>query len=340
MVRDDSQLRARRPDIATHTISAPYLSTQRTMRTIANNRAPPPMTPTELARFVRQVEIKTRGLSSQVFSGEYQAAFRGRGMSFSEVRTYQPGDDVRDIDWNVTARTGTPHVKIFEEERELTVLIVADASASMRAGTRGQSKRRLATELAAVLGSAALNNNDKVGGVLFGAGAAAERPMLVPPKKGFQHVLRIVREMVAAPEDGTAGGDLPETLRFVDRVMRRRAICFVVSDFLAPGDYRTPLRVLARRHDVVGLQLTDAFEDALPDVGLLQLEDPETGQRRLVDTSDENTRLRHALYYRRAREAAAQEFRQAGAQLLELRCGGDYVRRLLAFFQQRHKLRS
>ena len=298
------------------------------------------MSPTELARFVRQVEIKTRGLSSQVFTGEYQAAFRGRGMSFSEVRLYQPGDDVRDIDWNVTARTGTPHVKIFEEERELTVLIVADATASLRAGTRGQSKRRLATELTAVLGSAALNNNDKVGAVVFGAGqGGGARPLFVPPKKGFQHVLRIVRELAAAPE---AGGDsgLGEPLRFVDRVMRRRAICFVVSDFLDPGDYRTPLRVLARRHDVVGIQLADAFERDLPDVGLLRIRDPETGQRRLVDTSEPNTRLRHAAYFERARLAAEEEFRSAGAQLLTLDTGEDYVRRLLAFFQRRHNLRS
>ena len=297
------------------------------------------MTPAELAAFVRQVEIKTRGLSSQVFTGEYQAAFRGRGMSFSEVRLYQPGDDVRDIDWNVTARTGTPHVKIFEEERELTVLIVADATASMRAGTRGQSKRRLATELAAVLGSAALNNNDKVGAVLIGAQGTGAGPLFVPPKKGFQHVLRVVREMAAAPEDSTAA-DLGEPLRFVDRVMRRRAICFVISDFLDAGDYRTPLRVLAQRHDVVGIQLADAFEEALPSVGIVQLEDAETGERRLVDTSDENTRVRHAAYFSRARAAAEQEFRQAGAQLLTLRTGEDYVRRLLAFFQQRHNLRS
>ena len=294
------------------------------------------MTPTELARFVRQVEIKTRGLSSQVFTGEYQAAFRGRGMSFSEVRTYQPGDDVRDIDWNVTARTGTPHVKIFEEERELTVLIVADATASLRAGTRGQSKRRLATELAAVLGSAALNNNDKVGAVVYGHDA---HPLFVPPKKGFQHVLRIVRELAAAPEAG-GGAELGEVLRFVDRVTRRRAICFVLSDFLDAGDYRTPLRVLARRHDVVGIQLADAFERELPDVGLIRLQDPESRERRLVDTSEPNTRLRHAAYFERARRAAEEEFRSAGAQLLTLDTGEDYVRRLLAFFQQRHKLRS
>lgn len=294
------------------------------------------MSPAELARFVRQVEIKTRGLSSQVFSGEYQAAFRGRGMSFSEVRLYQPGDDVRDIDWNVTARTGTPHIKIFEEERELTVLIVADATASLRAGTRGQSKRRLATELAAVLGSAALNNNDKVGAVVYGHG---ERPLLVPPKKGFQHVLRIVRELAAAPDAG-GDSDLAEVLRFTDRVMRRRAICFLVSDFLDAGDYRTPLRVLAQKHDVVGLQLADAFEDELPAVGLVQIEDPETGHRRLVDTSDPNTRRRHAAYYAHARAAAEQEFRQAGAQLLTLHTGQDYIRRLLAFFQSRHKLRA
>ena len=180
----------------------------------------------ELARFVRQVEIKTRGLSSQVFSGEYHAAFKGRGMSFSEARAYQPGDDVRDIDWNVTARTGEPHVKVFEEERELSVLLVVDATASMLFGTRGQSKRRLATELAAVIGTSALNNNDKVGALLYGT---AERPLYVPPKKGFQHVLRIVRELGNAGADrGTAR--LADALRFLNNVTRRRAIVFVVSD--------------------------------------------------------------------------------------------------------------
>ncbi len=293
------------------------------------------MEASELARFVRQIEIKTRGLSSQVFSGEYQAAFRGRGMSFSEVRTYQPGDDVRDIDWNVTARTGTPHIKIFEEERELTVVVVVDVSASMRFGTRAQSKRRLATELAAVLGSAALNNNDKVGAVLYGAG----EPLFVPPKKGFQHVLRIVREIGNAPEDGAASA-LAEPLRFIDRVMRRRSIVFLVSDFVEQGDYRTPLRVLARRHDVVGIQLTDAFDVELPSVGLLEVRDLETGRRQLIDTSNAATRTRHATYYQRVREGAAAEFRSAGAQLLELATGEDYVPRLLAFFKGRHKFRA
>ena len=293
------------------------------------------MEATELARFVRQIELKTRGLSSQVFSGEYQAAFRGRGMSFSEVRLYQPGDDVRDIDWNVTARTGTPHVKIFEEERELTVLIVIDVSASMLFGTRGRSKRRLATELAAVLGSAALNNNDKVGAVLYGTG----EPMFVQPKKGFQHVLRIVREIGNAPRHG-GRSDLASPLGFVDRVTRRRAIVFVVSDFVDQGDYRTPLRVLARRHDVVGLRLVDAFDRELPRVGLLEVRDLETGERQLIDTDNAPTRIRHAAYYERLREEVAAEFRSAGAQNLELDTAEDYIPRLLAFFKRRHNLRA
>ena len=175
--------------------------------------------------------------------------------------------------------------------------------------------------------------------MVIGAQSTERKPLFVPPKKGFQHVLRIVREIAAAPEDST-GRDLGEPLRFVDRVMRRRAICFLVSDFLDAGDYRTPLRVLAQRHDVVGIQLADAFEEELPSVGIVQLEDAEAGERRLVDTSDEKTRLRHAAYFSRARAAAEQEFRQAGAQLLTLHTGEDYVRRLLAFFQQRHKLQS
>ena len=298
------------------------------------------MTPSELAQFVRQIEIKTRGLTSQVFSGEYHAAFKGRGMSFSEVRAYQPGDDVRDIDWNVTARTGTPHIKIFEEERELSVLLVVDLTASMRFGTRGQSKRRLATELAAVLGSSALKNNDKVGAVLYGhaddLGDGGQRPFYIPPKKGFQHVLRIVRELGNLPE-GRGRADLGEALRFVDNVTRRRAIVFVVSDLLGQGDYLTPLRVAARRHDLVGLRLVDRLERELPDVGLLPIRDLETGSRAWLDTSDARTRRRHARTFAAERAAAEQAFRTAGAQLLELVCGEDYVGRLLTFFKSRHK---
>ena len=289
----------------------------------------------ELARFVRQIEIKTQGLSSHVFSGEYQAAFRGRGMSFSEVHAYQPGDDVRDIDWNVTARTGEPHIKIFEEERELTVLVVVDTSGSMRFGTQAHPKGRLAIELAAVLGSAALKNNDKVGAVLFGHGDA---PQFVPPQKGFQHVLRIVRELAQVSDGATGRADMAAALRFIDRVTRRRAIVFLISDFIDELEYRTPLRVVAQRHDLVGLRLRDRFEEELPDVGLLPIVDIETGTRRLVDTSDARTRQRHAAYYQRQAVAVEAEFRAAGAQLLTLATGENYVRRLLAFFLRRHNL--
>ena len=302
-----------------------------------------PMQAAELARFVRQIEIKTRGLSSQVFSGEYQAAFRGRGMSFSEVRGYQPGDDVRDIDWNVTARTGEPHIKIFEEERELTVLLAVDTSRSMGFGTHVHSKQRLAIELAAVLGSAALNNNDKVGAVLYGHTAT---PVFVPPAKGFQHVLRIVRELAQAPEtspDPSAASaqtqELAAALRFLDRLTRRRAIVFLISDFIDAADYRTPLRVVAQRHDLVGLHLHDRFEQKLPRVGLLPVVDLETGLRRLVDTSDPQTQYRHTHYYAKLSQQVEAEFRSAGAQLLHLHTGEDYVRRLLAFFMRRHNLR-
>ncbi len=286
----------------------------------------------ELAQFVRQVEIKTRGLSSQVFSGEYHAAFKGRGMSFSEVRTYQPGDDVRDIDWNVTARSGTPHIKIFEEERELSVLLVIDLSASMLFGTRGQSKRRLATELAAVIGSSALKNNDKVGALLYGAAA----PFYIPPKKGFQHVLRIVRELGNLPaQPGVA--DLGEALRYLNNVTRRRAIVFVLSDLLAQGNFSTALRVAGRRHDLVGLHLVDALERELPAVGLLPVVDAESGEQRLIDTSSPRVRRGVARHFAAERADAAQAFRAAGAQVLELTTGEDYVGKLLGFFKARHK---
>ena len=290
------------------------------------------MDATELAQFVRQVELKTRGLSSQVFSGEYHAAFKGRGMSFSEVRNYQPGDDVRDIDWNVTARTGAPHIKIFEEERERSVLLVIDLTASMSFGTRGQSKRRLATELAAVLGTSALNNNDKVGAILYGIDA----PFYVPPKKGFQHVLRIIRELGNMPN--TAGkAKLGEAMQFLNNITKRRAIVFVVSDLLGQDDYTTSLRVAGRRHDLVGLQVVDPFERNLPDVGLIPMFDLETGEKLLIDTSAEKVRRSYARHFAAEREEAKQAFRSAGAQLLELTTGEDYVGKLLQFFKSRHK---
>lgn len=293
------------------------------------------MTSTELAKFVRQIELKTRGLSSQVFSGEYHAAFKGRGMSFSEVRTYQPGDDVRDIDWNVTARSGEPHIKIFEEERELSVVLMVDLTSSMLFGTRGQTKRRLATELAAVIGSSALNNNDKVGAVLYGTG----EPFYVPPKKGFQHILRIVRELgITAAQTGEA--KFAEALQFVTNVTRRRAIVFVIGDFLQQGEYTVPLRVAARRHDLIGLQLVDPFERELPDVGLLPVKDLETGKSSICDTSNTKTRARHQAFYEGERGQAVQQFRTAGAQMLDLTTGQDYIPVLINFFKSRHKRRG
>lgn len=290
------------------------------------------MDATELAQFVRQVELKTRGLSSQVFSGEYHAAFKGRGMSFSEVRNYQPGDDVRDIDWNVTARTGAPHIKIFEEERELSVLLVIDLTASMNFGTTGQTKRRLATELAAVLGTSALNNNDKVGAILYGT----DSPFYIPPKKGFQHILRIIRELGNVPNQ-SGKAKLGEAMQFLNNITKRRAIVFLISDLLGQDDYNTPLRIAGRRHDLVGLHIVDPFERELPSVGLLPIVDLETGEKLLIDTSSERVRRSYSRYFDAEREDARQAFRSAGAQLLELTTGEDYVGKLLQFFKSRHK---
>ncbi len=293
------------------------------------------MDTTELLKRVRRVEIKTRGLSSQVFSGEYHSAFKGRGMSFSEVRNYQPGDDVRDIDWNVTARTGTPHVKIFEEERELSVIVLCDVSGSMTFGTHDQQKRQLATELAAVVGFSALNNNDKVGAVLYGSGA----PLYIPPKKGVQHTLRIVRELIdAAVSPGHA--DLGGALRFVNNVTKRRAVVFVLTDMLDQGGYATPLRVAGRRHDVVVMRLIDPFERELPRIGLLPIRDSETGATALVDTSDGNTRARFANFYSEERARSQSALRKTGASVLDLTVGEDYAGKLLTFFKGRHKRMS
>ena len=293
------------------------------------------MTPAELARFVRKVEIKSSRLTTQVFTGEYHAAFRGRGMSFAEVRDYQPGDDVRDIDWNVTARTGEPHIKVFEEERELTVLVLVDVSASMLFGTREQSKARLATELTAVLGHAALKNNDKIGALLYGH----ERLQFIPPQKGFRHLLHIVRELaVVEPSRGSA--DLAQALRFVNDVVRRRAVVFVVSDFVDQGDgFRTPLNVTARRHDLVGLRMTDTFEQTPPSAGLVVLRDLETGAKRLVDSASPAFRTAFAERQQTQREEMEQLFHRASAQLLSLRTGEDYVPALMQFFHARQRRR-
>ena len=292
------------------------------------------MIPAELARTVRLLEIQTRHLVNDIFSGEYESVFKGRGVEFSEVREYQPGDDVRTIDWNVTARRGTPYVKQFVEERELTVILAVDGSASTRFGTQGALKRERAAEIAAVLGLAANRNNDRAGALLFAEGI--ER--YVPPRKGKKHVLRLVRDILSF-DPPALGTDLAGALDFLARVLHRRSVVFVLSDFLDSG-YGRALTTLAVRHDVVALALSDRRDRELPDVGLIEVVEPETGDRRWLDTG--SARVRAAYADAAAREEAERGvvFRRAGVDAVPIDTLADYVEPLRRFFEQRERRRA
>lgn len=283
----------------------------------------------ELLKKVRKIEIKTKGLSSHIFSGEYHSTFKGRGMSFSEVREYQYGDDVRNIDWNVTARTGVPHVKIFEEERELTVMLLIDVSGSSFFGTVDQMKNEILTEICAVLAFSAINNNDKVG-VLFFSDRVEK---FIPPKKGKQHILRIIRELIDFQPEGQ-GTDLAEALQYFNNVNKKRTICFILSDFMAKG-YEQALRIIARRHDVVGVHLSDPREAELPNVGLVQMHDPEQGSIAWVDTGSRRVREDYKKNFEDTFEYFKTTFRRSGADFVNIRTNESYVNALLKFFKKR-----
>lgn len=287
------------------------------------------MIPREILKQVRRIEITTRGLVNEVFSGEYHSVFKGRGMSFAEVREYRYGDDVRGIDWNVTARTGSPHVKVYEEERELTVMLVADASASAGFGTRGRKKSELAAELCGVVAFSAIKNNDKVGLILFSD--RIER--FVPPRKGRRHGLRVLRELLYHRAAGT-GTDISQALEYLARVTKRRSVAFLVSDFMASG-YARPLSVAARRHDLVAVRVGDVRERRLPPVGLMDLEDPETGRRLLVRTSSRafQDRFREAGAVERERQDEL--FRRNGVDAIDVTTDEPYERSLRRFFEER-----
>lgn len=283
----------------------------------------------ELLKKVRKIEIKTRGLSRHLFTGGYHSAFKGRGMSFSEVRQYQFGDDVRAIDWNVTARTGEPHVKIFEEERELTVMLLVDISGSAFFGTQGVLKQELLTEVCAVLAFSAISNNDKVGLLLF----SDKIDLFIPPNKGRQHILRLIRELVHVSPNKRST-DLAGALQYLRHMLKKRSVCFVLSDFLAP-DFAAPLRVLAKRHDCVGIHCWDLRERDLPDVGLLRLHDAESDTLRWVDTTHPDFRRDYRRQFDARLERTRQAFRQAGADFLSMQTTEPYVQALLRFFEQR-----
>ncbi|MBU6343499.1 MAG: DUF58 domain-containing protein [Bacteroidetes bacterium] len=287
------------------------------------------METTELLKKVRKVELKTRGLSKHLFTGSYHSAFKGRGMLFSEVRLYQYGDDVRTIDWNVSARTGAPHVKIFEEERELTILLLVDVSGSSFFGTTGVSKQDRLIEICASLAFSAVSNNDKVGLLLF-----SDKPdLFIPPQKGRQHVLRIIRELVNVGVSDR-GTNFSAAFQFTQNVMKKRTVCFVLSDFQASA-YESSLRILARRHDFIGLQCWDPLERVLPNVGLLQVHDPESGDVRWIDTTDPDMRRWHTQRFDQHQHQTQALFRRAGADFLSIPTTESYIHALLKFFEQR-----
>jgi len=287
--------------------------------------------PKEILRKVRQIEIRTNREVTDVLGGQYHSVFKGRGMEFEEVREYMPGDEVRAIDWNVTARFGHPYIKKFKEERELTVMLVVDVSASGQFGSGAQSKNELAAELAAVLAFSAIRNNDKVGVILF----TDRIEKYIAPKKGRRHVLRVVREILAFQPTGT-GTNLAQAFDYLNRVQRRRAVTFVLSDFQDAG-FEKKLRLAGKRHDVVALSLRDLREEELPAVGFVELRDAETGAHAVVDTFDRQVRSTFAGKAKARLEALRGVFRSASVDHVEIRTDADYMRPLVKFFRMRER---
>ncbi len=287
------------------------------------------MIPAEILRKVRRIQIITSAMVNDVFAGQYHSAFKGRGMEFEEVREYQPGDDVRTIDWNVTARTGRPFVKNYREERELTVVLLVDVSASQDFGTRQQLKRELVAELGATLAFSAIQNNDKVAMILF----TDRIERFVPPRKGTRHVLRVVRELLYHEPQGT-GTDVAGALEYLNSVLRRRAVVFLISDFQTPG-FTGPLRVVRHRHDLIPVVVRDQREAELPAVRYLELSDPETGAQLLVDTSSRAFRRRYAELAQQRTADLVAEFRRLRIDSLQVSTGDSFIEPLMTFFRRR-----
>ena len=284
---------------------------------------------TEIIKKVRKIEIKARGLSQQLFSGEYHSAFKGRGMAFSEVREYQYGDDVRSIDWNVTARLNHPYVKVFEEERELTVMLLVDVSGSNRFGTHHQFKEELVAEVAATLAFSAIQNNDKVGVILF----SDRIEKFIPPKKGSSHILRIIRELITF-RPSSNGTDLSEALRYFTNVIKKRCTAFLLSDFY-DTDYADALKIAAHKHDIVSIRIADEKEEHMPNLGLVKFYDPETGETIWIDTSESQIRHEFATRYAGHVTRVGEIFSKYGIDQTVLYTGEDYVKELRKLFKRR-----
>lgn len=283
----------------------------------------------DLLKKVRKIEIKTRGLSRQIFAGEYQSVFKGRGMAFSEVREYQYGDDIRNIDWNVTARFDRPFVKIFEEERELTVMLLIDISGSREFGTQLRLKKSLIAELAAVLSFSAIQNNDKVGVILF----TDRIEKFIPPKKGRQHILRVIRELIEfEPENRNT--DVSVALKYFTNAIKKRCTAFVISDFISPS-FNEAMKIAARKHDVMALRIYDPREASIPSLGLMKLKDAESGEEMWVDTSSEQVRRKYAQWWVNQQRSIDETLLHCGVDYTFIRTDEDYVKPLMKLFKLR-----
>ncbi len=287
--------------------------------------------PKELLKKVKQIELSTRNVVNEVFSGEYHSVFKGRGMEFAEVREYQPGDDVRTIDWNVSARMGHPFVKVFEEERELTVMLLVDVSSSGNFGTTEQMKREIAAELSAVLAFSAIRNNDKVGLIIF----SDKIEKFIPPRKGKKHVLRVIREILYfKPQDSLT--DINVALEYLARVIKRKSIVFLISDFLSEN-YEKALQVANKKHDIIAVSVTDPREVTLPDVGLLELEDAETGESIVIDTTSRTIRERFLNHARSGQGELDKLFKSVGIDHINIMTDQSYIQPVVRFFKKRER---
>lgn len=283
----------------------------------------------ELLKKVRKIEIKTRRLSDHIFSGEYHTSFKGRGMTFSEVRQYQYGDDIRAIDWNVTARYNEPYIKVFEEERELTMMLMIDVSGSENFGTKSQFKKDIVTEIAATMAFSATQNNDKIGLILF----SDEIELYIPPKKGRSHVLRIIRELIEF-QPRSQKTDLAQALKFLSGTQKKKAIVFVISDFIAEG-YEQTLKIASKKHDITGIRVFDIREEKMPNLGMVPMLDAESGQVQVIDTGSKSVRMQYEKYYQDKVKYFKETFSKSGAGVVHSRVDESYVTKLLGYFKSR-----
>ena len=289
------------------------------------------METSELLKKVRQIEIKTRGLSRNIFAGQYHSAFKGRGMAFSEVREYQFGDDIRDIDWNVTARYIRPYVKVFEEERELTVMLLIDVSGSKDFGTVSRMKKEVITEIAATLAFSAIQNNDKIGVIFF----SDQIEKFIPPQKGKRHILYIIRELIDCQPDHKQT-DLGQALKYLTNAIKKRCTAFLISDFIDKGNYQDALTIANRKHDVVAIQVYDHRETELPNVGLMKIKDAETGKERWIDSSSKQVRALYKTWWEERQSDMNKVFNKCRVDAVSIRTEDDYVKALIALFDKRN----